>query len=122
MKSTIAAFLSVVLAFLLGYLVWALLGIGANYSRNPLPLLIFAGVFLVLGGYAYRRWFFTTVSTCLLGLAGYAVVVGLVVANLGGTELFGFFTEWFVSVLAVTLLPWLVGCFGMKHFDRWRQS
>lgn len=120
MKSAAAAFLSVVLAVAMGYGAFFALGVGPNYSRNPLPIVIFAALFLVVTGFVYARWFFASMKSCVAGLAAYAALIAALVAYFGGTALAGFFADWFVSIIAVTLAPWLVGFAAGKFAQRIR--
>jgi hypothetical protein len=107
MKRAVAAFLSLWAAIALGILAVATLGI--SEGRNPWPLLAASAVFLAGAGFTYRRWFFRSWKSCLVGIAAYGIVLGGAVAYEGGTGLPSFFLSWFLALLSLTLIPWFFG-------------
>ena len=120
MTSAIAAFLSVVLAIVLGIAALEVLGSASHGGRDFMPMVGFAGVFLIVSGFIYGRLFLTTIRACVAGLAAYALVVGLLVADLGGTAVGTFFLDWFGLTIAVTLLPWCLGLLAGKYAQRFQ--
>lgn len=122
LKAAISAFVSVVLGVVLGYGMFALLAPGGYSGRDATPLVVIAALFLVLSGFAYGKWFLRGGPACFVGLALYAMVVGLLVAVLGGTEAGYFFFEWVCAVLAVTLAPWALGLWLGRYAQRFKLS
>jgi FtsH-binding integral membrane protein len=120
MKSAIAAFLSVVLAVLMGFGTLAVLDVAPEAGRDATPIVIFAGIFLIVSGFIYGRWFLRNAGACIAGLAAYAALIGSLVAFFGGTSLLGFFVDWLFLILAVTLVPWFAGLALGKYAQRFQ--
>ena len=112
MKSALAAVVSVLLGIAIGMLaLWAMPG--GNHDRLGEALLMvgFVALPLLACGFAYRRWFFRSASSCLGGLAAYAALAFVLAMAIPDS----FTGEVFALLLVVTLAPWFAGFLAGKH-------
>jgi len=118
MKPAFAAFVSVLVGIGLGLGLYAALDLGRASGRDPWPLLASSAPFLVLGVFAYRRWFHATALPCAAGLGVYVALVGAGVAWLAGTGMPRLYAEWVLGLAAATLVPWFAGFFAAGFLRR----
>ena len=111
MKSALAALLSLVLSIAAGLLAaFAMPGGESSRLGSVLVMAGFVAVPLVAGGFAYRRWFFRSISSCLSGLGAFAAMAAVVALGVPDS----FPMEVFFLLLLVTLTPWYAGFLAGK--------
>ena len=112
MKPALAAFLSLVLSIAIGLLAaFAMPSGGSSRLGGVLLMVGFAAVPLVAGGFAYRRWFYRTTSSCLAGVGAYCALAAVVAVGVPDS----FPMEVLILLLTVTLTPWYAGFLAGKH-------
>jgi hypothetical protein len=111
MKSAFAALVSVLLGIAVGLLaLYALPGGESSRLGEVMRMLGFVVLPLLLGGFAYRRWFHHGIGPCLAGLGAYALLVAFVAMGVPDS----FPEEVFFLLLLATLTPWYAGFLAGK--------
>jgi hypothetical protein len=87
-----------------------------DFDSNPAPGLITVGFPLLLSGYAYRRWCFTTMLDCAVGLSAYLLAAIVFVSYATGADaVAGFLDGWLVWLVIAPLAPWTLGFFVARR-------
>jgi len=109
------------------------IAVGSLLARALLPMLASAefvtdavaaasivGIFLLISGFGYRRWCFSTTRDCAIGVTLYVLASMLFVAYVTGSDaVAGLFEGWFFWLAIATLAPWFAG-FWLADRSRFR--
>ena len=111
MKSALARLLSLLLGIAVGLLAaFAMPGAGSSRLGGVIVMVGFVALPLAAGGFAYRRWFFRSTTTCLAGLAVYSLLTTVIAVGVPDS----FPEEVILLLLLVTLTPWYLGFLAAK--------